>query len=30
MRREAEGGAPEFVGPAVRPPFNAENRQEFV
>lgn len=30
MRREAEGSAPELIGPAVRPEFNAENRQELV
>ena len=29
MHREAEGSAPELVGPAVRPEFNAENRQDF-
>jgi hypothetical protein len=30
MRREAEGSAPELIGPAVRPQFNAENRQNLV
>ena len=30
MRREAEGSAPELVGPVVRPEFNAENRQDLV
>ena len=29
MRREAEGSAPELIGPAIRPQFNAENRQEY-
>ncbi|RLA12477.1 MAG: hypothetical protein DRQ59_07505 [Gammaproteobacteria bacterium] len=30
MRREAEGSAPELVGPAVRPLFNAANRQNLL
>jgi len=30
MHREAEGSAPELVGPAVRPEFNAENRENLV
>ena len=30
MRREAEGSAPELVGPAVRPLFNAEIDKTYL
>jgi len=30
MRREAEGGTPVLIGPAVRPEYNAGNRQKLV